>query len=208
MPLPRPLGADEPPRKTGSRLEARRWATLLSAMWVGTGGTGGAFGSAGLPLPGDAARNERSVMEPELDWRCSPGGGGRELLPLDEVELRRIMRLVTVSPTAIGVGRMVRRAWVAAALERMLFASRSRAKALVAARDAGALGMAGARWGCIGGEQDVSILSISTAWCSVAATEQRGHLPDSTLPVASCQTWCVRNYSRHDWLCISGVFFA
>lgn len=72
-------------------------------MLVGTGGTGGAWGSAGLALPGDGARNERSVMDPELDWRCRAAAGCLEELPLEECEPRRAMRLVTVSPTGVGV---------------------------------------------------------------------------------------------------------
>lgn len=93
-------------------------------MFLGTAGTGGALGSAGLPLPGDA---------------------GPWLLPLEETELRRTMRFVTVSPTGVGVVTWVRRAAAAAADERLPLDSRSLTKAFVAARDADALG--GARWG-------------------------------------------------------------
>jgi len=102
-PLPLPLGAGDPPRYVGSRLDARRWATLWCAIFFGTGGTGGALVSAGLPLPGDGARNERSVMEAELDWRCKGTVGCLEKLALDECDPRRTMRLVTVSPTGVGV---------------------------------------------------------------------------------------------------------
>lgn len=105
--------------------------------------------------------------------------GGLALLPLEDVELRRIMRLVTVSPTGVGVTTTVRRAWAAAALERPVVVSRSRAKALVAARDAGVLGLAGTRRGCIGEDVEISIAS---------RREGSKHLQDSTLAVASCQT--------------------
>lgn len=107
--------------------------------------------SEGLwPLPGDGLRNVRSVIDPELDCRCRLPGRCcwlTALLPLEEAELRRTMRLVTVSPTGVGVVTWVRRAAAAAALDRLGLDSRSLTKALVAAREADAL--AGARWGCI-----------------------------------------------------------
>jgi len=59
--------------------------------------------SAGLALPGDGARNERSVIEAELDCRCKGPAGCLEELALDECEPRRTMRLVIVSPTGVGV---------------------------------------------------------------------------------------------------------
>jgi hypothetical protein len=118
-------------------------------MFLGTEGTGGAFGSAGLgPLPGDGLRKVRSVIDPELDCLCrTPGRCCAALLPLEEAELRRTMRFVTVSPTGVGVVTWVRRAAAAAALERFGLDSRSLTNALVAASEADALG--GARWGCI-----------------------------------------------------------
>lgn len=118
-------------------------------MFLGTAGTGGGFASLGLePLPGDGLRKVRSVIDPELDCLCRLPGrccGLMALLPLEEAELRRTMRLVTVSPTGVGVVTWVRRAAAAAALDRLGLDSRSRTNAFVAARDADAL--AGARWG-------------------------------------------------------------
>lgn len=83
-------------------------------------------------------------MEPELGWRRNgPGGpGGGRLLPLDDVDARRTMRLVTVSPTGVGVVTCVRKAAAAAALERPPLDSWFLWKALVAAREADALGAA------------------------------------------------------------------
>ena len=57
--------------------------------------------SAGLPLPGEGLRKERSVMDPELFCLCRPGRC-IALLPFDEVDPRRTMRLVMVSPTGVG----------------------------------------------------------------------------------------------------------
>jgi hypothetical protein len=120
-------------------------------MSLGTGGTGGAFVSAGLPLPGEGARKERSVMEPELDCRRrGPGGCLPVKLPVDESDPRRTMRLVTVSPTGVGVVTCVRRAAAAAAEERSPLDSAFLMKAVVAAREADELGGSAARWGCMG----------------------------------------------------------
>jgi hypothetical protein len=122
---------------------------LVCGRTLGTEGTGGALGSGGLFLPGDGLRNVRSVMDPELDCRCGPPG--RDCiapLPLEEAELRRTMRFVTVSPTGVGVVTWVRSAAAAAALGRFGLDSRSLTNAFEAARDADALGSA--RWGCIG----------------------------------------------------------
>ena len=58
------------------------------------------------------------------------------------------MRFVMVSPTGVGGVKCVRRAAAAAAFERSPLDSRPFTKALVAARDADALG-GGARWTCI-----------------------------------------------------------
>jgi hypothetical protein len=119
-------------------------------MLFGTAGTGGASDPVGVgPLPGDGLRKVRSVIEPELVCRCKtpPGRCCTALLPLEDAELRRTMRLVTVSPTGVGVVTWVRSAAAAAALERFGFDSRSLTNALVAASEADAL--AGARWGCM-----------------------------------------------------------
>jgi hypothetical protein len=120
-------------------------------MSFGTGGTGGASVSAGLPLPGDGARNERSVMDPELDCLRRPGAPGccLEKLPFDDSEPRRTMRFVTVLPTGVGVVACVRRAAAAAADERSPLDSAFLMKALEAASEADALG-GGARWACMG----------------------------------------------------------
>jgi hypothetical protein len=118
-------------------------------MLFGTGGTGGASEPAGLPLPGDGARNERSVMDPELDCRRRGAFCCRETLPFDDSEPRRAMRLVTVSPTGVGVVTWVRRAAAAAADERSPLDSAFFMKAFEAASEADALG-GGDRWGCMG----------------------------------------------------------
>lgn len=89
----------------------------------------------------------RSVIDPELDCLCRlPGRCWSALLPLEEAELRRNMRFVTVSPTGGGVVTWVRRAAAAAALERVGLDSRFFKKACDAASDADAL--AGACRGC------------------------------------------------------------
>jgi hypothetical protein len=109
-------------------------------MILGTAGTGGASGSGGLDRPGDGLRKVRSVIDPELDCRCStPGRCCMAALPLEEAELRRTMRLVMVSPTGVGVVTWVRKAAAAAALERFGLDSRSLRKACEAAREADAL---------------------------------------------------------------------
>ena len=87
---------------------------------------------------GDGARKERSVIDPELECLRKPCACWLPL-PCDEVEPRRTMRFVTVSPTGVGVVAWVRRAAAAAADERAPVDSRSRIKALVAAREAEAL---------------------------------------------------------------------
>jgi hypothetical protein len=111
-------------------------------MILGTAGTGGASGSGGLDRPGDGLRKVRSVMDPELDCRCSTPGRCcccMAALPLEEAELRRTMRLVMVSPTGVGVVTWVRKAAAAAALERFGLDPRSFRNACEAARDADAL---------------------------------------------------------------------
>jgi hypothetical protein len=149
-PLPPPLDAEEPPRNGGSRLEARRCTAPVSGIFAGMAGTGGAFGSAGLPLPGDGLRKVRSVIDPELVRRCSaPGRCWPCPLPFDDCELRRSMRFVTVSPTGGGVVTCVRSAAAAAAFERVGLVSRSLTKAFVAAKDADGL-VTTTFWGCIG----------------------------------------------------------
>lgn len=67
-----------------------------------------------LPF-GDGFRKERSVMDPELDWRRRPCG---RWLPCDDVEPRRTMRFVTSSPTGVGLEVCERSAAAAAAFER------------------------------------------------------------------------------------------
>jgi len=95
--------------------------------------------STGLVLLGEGARNERSVMDPELEWRRKPGGCCVPL-PCDDKEAFRTIRFVTVSPTGVGDEVCVRSAAAAAAEDRLALDSRSRRKAFVAARDAFALG--------------------------------------------------------------------
>lgn len=88
---------------------------------------------------GDGARNERSVMDPELECRRR---AGRCWLPLpcDDMEALRTIRFVTVSATGVGVVVWVRRAAAAAAEDRAPLDSRSRRKAFVAASEAEADG--------------------------------------------------------------------
>lgn len=158
-------------------------------MFLGTSGTGGTFISEGLwPLPGDGLRKVRSVIDPELDCRCKLPGRCFALLPLEEAELRRTMRLVTVSPTGVGVETWVRRAAAAAALDRLGLDSRSLTNAFVAAREADAL--AGARWGCI--EHGMSA-SRATSWQSsledarmLLVRRAELHLPGWTPLVSAC----------------------
>lgn len=78
-------------------------------------------------------------MEPELECRRKAGGCWLAL-PWEETEAFRTMRFVTVSPTGVGVAGWVRRAAAAAAEDSAPLDSRSRRKALVAAREAEALG--------------------------------------------------------------------
>jgi hypothetical protein len=162
---------------------------LVWGMSLGTAGTGGASGSCGLgPRPGDGLRNVRSVIDPELDCRWGPPGRCCTApLLLEDAELRRTMRFVTVSPTGVGVVTWVRSAAAAAALDRFGLDSRSLTNAFVAASEADALG--GARWGCITGA--VSIHGTAEASYShrdARADARRGrvHLPDSTQPVCVC----------------------
>lgn len=151
-PLPPPRPAGDPPRNGGSRLEARRWTAPAPDMSHGSVGTGGADGSTGLFLLGDGARNERSVMDPELECRRSRPGCWLPL-PCEDSELFRAMRFVMVSPTWVGGVACVRRAAAAAAEDREALDSRSRMKAFVAASEADWL--AGVLEACmgIGGQQ-------------------------------------------------------
>jgi hypothetical protein len=107
------------------------------------------LGSTGLLLLGDGARKERSVMEPELECRRRPGCCWLPL-PCEDTELFRAIRFVTVSPTGVGAGVRVRSAAAAAALDSAPLDSRSRRKALVAAREADALTVLfeACRWHC------------------------------------------------------------
>jgi hypothetical protein len=157
---------------------------LVWGMSLGTAGTGGASASCGLgPLPGDGLRKVRSVMEPELGcrWRL-PGRCCTEALLLEDAELRRTMRFVTVSPTGVGVVTWVRRAAAAAALDRLGLDSRSLTNAFVAASEADALG--GARWGCITGTVSTSLQDVSFS-CDYAR-KRRMHLPGWRQPVCVC----------------------
>ena len=80
-------------------------------------------------------------MEPELECRRNCWLGRCWFaLPCDEKEPFRTIRFVTVSPTGVGVVLWVRRAAAAAAEDNAPLDSRSRTKALVAAREADALG--------------------------------------------------------------------
>jgi len=149
-PRPPVRSVGDAPRWAGSRLDARRRTAAESWPWLwwwwvgGTGGTGGGGpAAAGAPQAGDAARNERSVILPVLDWR-------RRLLPADEAEPRRAMRFVTVAPTGVGGAGWLRRAAAAAAAESSVCDSRCWTKALAAASDAEALG--GARCVCMARE--------------------------------------------------------
>lgn len=147
-PRPPPRCVGDATRWTGSRLDARR-CTLPPApgtFW-GTAGTGGMAALASAPL-GDGLRKERSVMDPELEWRRRPCG---RWLFCDEAEPRRTMRFVTVSPTGVGLEVWERRAAAAAALERVASEAWLRTKAVEAASDADALGGGADRWGCIAG---------------------------------------------------------
>ena len=97
-PLPPPRWVGDATRWAGSRLDARRCTLPLDpGMFWGTAGTGG---MTGLPPLGDELRKERSVMDPELEWRRRPWG---LWLPCDDVEPRRTMRFVTRSPTGVGL---------------------------------------------------------------------------------------------------------
>jgi hypothetical protein len=140
-PRPPPLFAADPPRKGGSKLEARRCAIETSGISCGILGTGGASSSGpptGLWL-GDGARNDRSAMEPELECRRSPGPCWLPL-PADEVDPLRIIRFVTISPTRVGGAGCVRSAAAAAVEESEPLDWRSLMKAWLAAREAAALG--------------------------------------------------------------------
>lgn len=65
-------------------------------------GTGGALWLMGLLLLGEGARKDRSVMEPELECLRRPGACALPL-PCEDVEPRRTMRFVMVSPTGVGL---------------------------------------------------------------------------------------------------------
>lgn len=135
----------------GSRLEARRCPEPEPGIRAGMAGTGGAFGLAGSPRPGDGVRKVRSVMDPELDLRCSPPRccNPAGALEFDDCEPRRIMRFVMVSPTGGSGVWFERSAAAAAALERFGLDSRSLTKACAAARDADGLALESTREGCI-----------------------------------------------------------
>jgi hypothetical protein len=89
-------------------------------------GTGGASGALGTCLVGDAdeSRKVRSVIDPELDFRCRVGLELFAIDPATELDteetdafLRRFL-LVWTSATDVGVVGLDRRAVAAAADER------------------------------------------------------------------------------------------
>lgn len=109
----------------------------------GSAGTGGASSSCMIDefLPfGEGSLNVRSVIEPELFFRCN--SAGRALtLPVEETDpCRCTMRFVCISPTGVGVVVWERSAAAAAALESCVFEALLARKACAAAVEAAALG--------------------------------------------------------------------
>ena len=93
-------------------------------MFFGIAGTGGASGALGTACDGDGSRNVRSVIDPELPFRCnvglcSPCIDPATELPIEEVEpdLRRVLFVWTFA-TDVGVVGRDRRAAPAAAAAR------------------------------------------------------------------------------------------
>lgn len=93
---------------------------------LGTGGTGSlGISGARLVLPGDGDRKLRSAIELELPRRCRPLLNGWRWEPppaliKDELESRRTMRFVRMSPTGTGEVVAERRAAAAAAEDKLL----------------------------------------------------------------------------------------
>ena len=88
------FGVGEATRIGGaSRLVARRWdfdgiagaPFGFETMFLGIVGTGGASGALGTAADGDGSRNVRSVIDPELPFRCSAGGREPETDPAVEL---------------------------------------------------------------------------------------------------------------------------
>jgi hypothetical protein len=111
------------------------WRTLLGI--AGTGGASEALGTA-CDRAGEAARNVRSDIEPELPLRSSwaPGGPLADPveLPTDEFEpaLRSVL-FVCTSATEVGVVGRALRAAAAAAEDRAVLEARFFRKAWAAA---------------------------------------------------------------------------
>lgn len=84
--------------------------------------------------PGEGSLNVRSVIDPLLVLRKSPGRSGA--LPFDVVDPRLCMRFVCICPTGAGLVVRERRAAAAAAAERSPLEARFARKACVAASDA------------------------------------------------------------------------
>jgi hypothetical protein len=111
----------------------------------GSAGTGGASSRRVLdkfPRFGEGSLNVRSVIDPELFFRCKCKSAARALtLPLEEIDACRCnMRFVCIVPTGVGVVVSERSAAVAAALERFAFEAWFARKACAAAVEAAALG--------------------------------------------------------------------
>lgn len=109
----------------------------------GSAGTGGALSSCVLdkfPRFGEGSLNVRSVIDPELEFRCNCAGRALTL-PLEETDdCLCNMRFVCIAPTGVGVAVNERSAAVAAALERFAFEAWLARKACAAAVEAAALG--------------------------------------------------------------------
>lgn len=99
----------------------------MAGMLFGIAGTGGASGALGTACDGDGSRNVRSVIDPELPFRCNVGLGPlctdpAAELPIEDAEpdLRRVL-FVWTSATDVGVVGRDRRAAPAAAEARDAF---------------------------------------------------------------------------------------
>ena len=149
-PRPLGLGGGERTLSGGSTLAARRPDLTGTGggedMYpLGRAGTGGGSSFVGM-LPeilrfGEGSLNDRSVIDPELFCRCNPPRTLGLALPLEDVDPRRCIRLVCISPTGVGVVVWERSAAAAAALERFALEVRLARKACAAAVDAAAVGV-------------------------------------------------------------------
>ena len=96
-------------------------------MFFGIAGTGGASGALGTACDGDESRNVRSVIEPELPFRCRVGLGPPCADPAPELAMEdpdadlRSVLFVWTSATDVGVVGRDRRAAPAAADAREAF---------------------------------------------------------------------------------------